>query len=598
MELKFNDNYAKVYGDKYTDKMNYLAKVIMEYETGEDNFNVFNFEAGLGKSLTVNKVLLECVFDWDIKKKFLIVKRFNEESLKSLDFIDGGFVQNSIAITHENWKDWQYKLEDLQSQKIIFISHQRYISLCENDELREAFTKKRDVLIIDEKVNFPVYTYNDFRYTNIFSILPDGLRESLMKVCKPLNEFIERQKTLKNTNKVFTHKFKIHPATLRNFTNEIQVALDNNTISNLDERTTITNFVNELQLFYSSQCIYNSGNISTHNPKHKHWGLNNNIILDASAGIDGVYSCNPPKFYLINQSRIVDHSQCKFNIIKFNSSKTKVNTYSEQYFSEMAQRIIENKKDNDKVLVVGHKDFAEKIHEQLILLHDENDIWIDKRDKKNDKDYADQSIAISWYGNLIGKNWAENFTQVWLISTPNIPIEQYLIHFLHYSDDKIGNKSTEITKGKYKNTMFNDIQRGYIASEMYQSLKRIQRVAVPKGEFFITCEDEEVINMVLSQFKNATVTNEIELDFVKQLQEEKEKQKELRKQERHENRKPDQVDLFIEHIMTLKKGKYKKSDIASELSITKLNRVLTDVRTKSLLNVKLKIHTREIEVIR
>ncbi|MED4403713.1 hypothetical protein [Metabacillus fastidiosus] len=591
IQLKFNDKYAEVYGKKYTDKMNYLAKIIMEYETGENEFNVFNFEAGLGKSLTVDKVLSECTVDWDNEKKFLVVKRFNDESVRSLEYIQSDFLQNSVAITHENWKDWQYKLDELQRQKVIFISHQRYIALCEDDGLREVFSKDRDILIVDEKVNFPVYTYNDKRYTDIFKMVPNGLRDSLVKVCKPLNQFIEEQQAFKNTNKVLTHKFNIHPATLKNFTNEIQIALDNLTIKNLDERNAIIGFVNELQLFYSSQCVYNSGNISTYNPKHRHWGLKNNIILDASGQIDGVYSCNPNKYRVIQQSRIVDHKECKFNIVKFNSSKTKVNTFSEQYFKEMAQRIISNKKESDAVLIVAHKDFAEKIYKQLIQLHDEEDIWIDKRDKKNDEDYAIQSIAIAWYGNLIGKNWAENFTQCWLISTPNIPFEQYLIHFLHYSDDKIGNKSTDVIKGRYKNQFFSDIQRGYIASEMYQSLKRIQRNAKPKGEFFIACQDAEIINMVLSQIKNAEILNIIELDFVKQIQEEKEKQKQ-------ENRKPDQVDRFIEYIMKLEKGRYKKSVIANELKISKINRVLSDVRTKSILNKKLMIHTREIEILR
>jgi len=592
VDLTFkNDKYAEVYDKEYTDKMNYLAKVIMEYETGENEFNVFNFEAGLGKSYTVDKVLSDCVIDWDIKKKFLIVKRFNEESVKSLEFIEHDFVQNSIAITYENWKEWQCKLEDLQWQKVIFISHQRYIALCEDDAMREVFSKNRDVLIIDEKVNFPVYTFNDNRYIEIFGILPNGLRDSLAKVCKPLNEFIEMQKTLKNTNKIIPNKFNIHPLTLRNFINEVQVAIDNYTIQDLDKRLTIINFVKELEFFYSSQCIYNSGNISTYNPKHRHWGLKNNIILDASAGIDGVYSCNPNKYSLVKQSRIIDHKDCRFNVIKFNSSKTKVNTYSEQYFKEMAERIVATKKADDFILIVGHKDFAKRIHEQLIQIYDENSIWIDKRDKKNDPDYADQPIAISWYGNLIGKNWAEGFTQCWLVSTPNIPLEQYLIHFLHYSDDKIGNKSTKVHRGRYRNHFFNDIQRGYIASEMYQSLKRIQRNPMPKGEFFITVEDEEIIEMVLSQIKNAEVSDEIELEFMKKIREEKEKQKQ-------ENKQPDQVDRFIEYIMKLGKGRYKKSEIASELKISKINRVLSDVRTKSLLHKKLEIHNRYIEILR
>jgi hypothetical protein len=66
-----------------------------------------------------------------------------------------------------------------------------------------------------------------------------------------------------------------------------------------------------------------AGNISETNPFHQHWGLNNNIILDASADLDGVYKLNPNKFRIMNQGTIVDHSKCRFNIYNFNSSKSR-----------------------------------------------------------------------------------------------------------------------------------------------------------------------------------------------------------------------------------------------------------------------------------
>lgn len=585
IQLSFNDNYSEIYGQTYIDKMNYLVKAITEYETSEDQFNVLNFETGLGKSYTVDRLLLEITnYHWDIKKKYLIVKRFNEESIKSEKYINSEFIQTAVAITHDNWNKWQNKLDDLQHMKVVIISHQRYISLCENEELRKAFTNKRDTLIIDEKINFPVFTYNDKRYTTIYSILPHKLRTSLEKVTKPLNEFINMQIALKNTNKVFTHKFKLHPATLRNFIQEIKISLDNKTITGSEHRKIIIDFLNELHLFYTNQCIYNSGNISTYQTSHKHWGLKNNIILDASGAIDGVYLINPKKYNIINQTRIIDHKDCEFNVIKFNSSKSKINKQSSKYFDELTEKILENKKDNDKILIVTHKDYAERVYNKLNKQLVNDDLWIDKRNKETDPDYQNQSIAISWYGNLIGKNWAGDFTQVWLLSTPNIPLEHYLIHYLQYSDDKIGNKSTQVYKGKFKNTYFNTVQNGYIAAEMYQSLKRIQRVAKPKGKFYIVCEDEYIVDTILSQIKNAKVTNVIELDFKKEEEENKPK-------------KIDQVDKFLEYILVQDKGNYKKSDISKQLKITKLNRVLSDTRVKTIVNKKLLIHTRHIEVI-
>lgn len=577
--------------------MNYLVKAITEYKTGEDHFNVFNFEAGLGKSYTVDRLLKYINNDyeeWDniIEAKYLIVKRFNEESIKSAKFTKHEFNPNSLAITHENWREWMNKLDDLKHQKIIFISHQRYISLCENEEFRRAITAGRDTLIIDEKVMFPVYTYNDKRYSKMFEILPNGLREILIEVCRPLNEFIELQKTLKHTNKVLSMKFKVKKEILSNYNSEMELALNNSTIRGTDNRRWfLKDFLRDINLLYTNQSIYNGGNISTYNPLHKHWGLENNLILDASGGIDGVYLSNPEKFNLINQTRIVEHGESEFNIINFNSSKSNIEAHDQYYFKEIASKIAANKELSDKVLIVGNKDSSKRIREELLGLKvDKNEIWVDKEDKDNDPDYDNQPYAISWYGNLIGKNWASDFTQVWLVSTPNIPLEQYLVHYLHYSDEQIGNKSTQIYKGRFKNFYFKSIQEGYIAAEMYQSLKRIQRVAIPKGKFFIVNADENITNSVLSQMKNSNNRKEIELDFVKALEQERERKK-------SENKKPDQVDKFLDYILVQDRGTYKKSDISKQLSITKLNRVLSDSRVKTLLNKRYKIHTRSIEVI-
>ena len=103
---------------------------------------------------------------------------------------------------------------------------------------------------------------------------------------------------------------------------------------------------------------------------------------------------------------------------------------------------------------------------------------------------------------------------------------------------------------------------------MYQSLKRIQRVAKTKGKFYVVCEDEYIVDTILSQIKNAKVTNVIELDFKKEEEENKPK-------------KIDQVDKFLEYILVQDKGNYKKSDISKQLKITKLNRVLSDTRVKN-----------------
>ena len=139
-----------------------------------------------------------------------------------------------------------------------------------------------------------------------------------------------------------------------------------------------------------------------------------------------------------------------------------------------------------------------------------------------------------------------------------------------------------MVKGRYKNTLFNTVQVGYIASEMYQALKRIQRNPEPKGKFYIVNNDKEIIGIILSQMKNAHNINQLELDFVKE------------KKEKEIDSKPDQVQRFIDYILKQSKGRYKKSDIAKELHISKMNRVLSDARIKPILNKQIRILNKEI----
>lgn len=594
IQLDFNDPYSKTYGNQYIEKMKYLVKVIMEYETGEDVFNVLNFETGLGKSYTVNRLLNEILNIQSLpgfnkpNDNYLVVKKFNEDSIRSVDFINLLDIHDdAIAITHENWSQWRKKLHKLKDKRIVFISHQRYIKLCENEKIRNAFSEGRKTLIIDEKVNFPIFTFNKKKDAVIYEILPTEMKPTYLKVVKSLGNFIDKQIALKQTNKVFTHKFKLHPATLKNFLREANLALDNYTISNSDHRKVLTEFINEIPYFFENILLYNSGNLSTRNPSHKHWGLKNNIILDASAKIDGVYTCNPNKFKLLNQTRIIDHTESTFNVYNYNSSKSNVINHKANYFNELIDKIINTQQAEDKILLVSHKELAENLHERIIRNHPNVNVWKDKDDKENDPDYDNQSIAISWYGNLIGKNWASDFNKVWLISTPNLPLEHYLVQFLHYSDDKIGNKSTQVYRGKYKNAIFKSIQNGYIAAEMYQALKRIQRNPNPKGEFNLVVQNEDIINAVFSQIKNVNYYGEMkELEFSRQIEEEKQL-----------NKKPDQVDLFIQNLNVIDKGIYKKSEIAERLKIAKLNRVLSDARVKVLLGSRLVINNRTIEIL-
>lgn len=595
-ELKFtNDIYADVYGKDYTDKIKYLQRAILEYYTDENQFNVINLEAGLGKSFYTDLILENFLWEWEKwDSKFLIVKRFNseiEKSVKSYETTLEMFSEPKIAfgegkskkkhipivlgITSDNWnKEWKNRINDLKKVKIIYISHQRYIGLCKDEDVRKAFAEGRDTLIIDEKILFPIQTFNDGRYTKVWSALPTTLRPEFEKVCKKLNDFLAKMAAEKKTNECVRFEMSLHPATLKNFRELVKINEQNIEKKN---RNMVYDLLDGLDVWYGTKCIYNAGNISGFDRNYKYWGLNNNIILDASARIDGYAKVNPSKFNLIRQSRIIDHSNSKFYHVKFNSSKTSMKQNEKEFFPEIVQKAIERKKKDDKTLIVCHKDNADKIKKLLLKHVDIVDVWIDKKEE-DDPEYNGQSIAISWYGNLIGKNTFEKFTQVWLIGTPNIPQEQYLLMWMMHTEKELGNRSLEIIRkkcpdqGMFKNDEFRAIQKGYIAAEFYQSIKRIQRNHMPEGEFFIVCKNDELVQTVVNEMIGAKLEEKIEMDFVQKQEEQKQA-----------NKKPNQADILHDYLLKHKKGtELKKKDISSALKISKLNRVILDDKIRNM----------------
>lgn len=554
--IQKDDAYYQIYGEKYIQKIDYLRKLITEDETGENIFKVVNFEAGLGKSRYTDIIIREYLrFNTD--RKFLIVKRFNDESERSAQAIqENSFIRNHVVvITSENWQKWKKNAKELQRKRVIIISHKRYIDLCENDAERAIFTKDRHTLIIDEKVNFPVYTYSYQYYSDIRKYISYANAKLFDEACHALNELAE------NTSTSCTRVYPvIEKGLLQQFNEMMQTEIRK--ANDLETKRKLEHFLDTVTLFYDKNVLtlHNSKELYTLNRRHKHWGLKNNIILDASAGIDGVYEVHD-KFKLQRQTRLIDHSASKFIHVKMNSSKSAIGANQKKYFEKIIQMIQERHVDGEKTLLVIHKKFADELFKYMKKIFGE-DVWKEK-EKETDPDYNGQSYAINWFGNLIGKNTYSDFHNVWILGTPNIPNAHYLVHYMQYADQTLGKNSPQVdNRGKFKNAKFRAIQDGYIAAEMYQSLKRIQRNPKPTGEFYIVTKDEEIVHMILKEMKNATITETIE---VKDEQKEKSAAKE-----------PTKIDQIVQYIHTLVKDgqkKIHKSDVQKQFGTIVWNRV-------------------------
>lgn len=576
-----NDEYASVYGDLYINKIKELKRVITTQSQKEELFNVFSLEAGLGKSYQTLKIIDETLHNWDNTFSYLIVRRFKSDIEQSVKFLEGHnniLRTNVLGITSDNWGEWKIKLDKLKDIRVVLISHQRYINLCLDEQTRHAFMENREVLIIDEKINFPIYTFSKRIYDQVRSLLHTSIQPEYDRVCNKLLMELQKHEVEKRLNKVIRCEPKIHPATLENFKRIIEVNIENE--RDMKHKNILKHFMEGLEQWYNTKCLYNGGNISTYNRDHRLWGLQNNIILDASASIDGIY--NLGKFNLIGQERIVDHTNSKFTIIDFNSSKSHLRHNEKEFYPEICERIKANHKATDMTLIICHKDNYKTILEQLYKI-DVTKIGIGD-------EYKGEDFAINWFGNLIGKNEYSCFNQCWIIGTPNISYEQYLINYMMYKQSDLGKKSTDILRGRFKNDEFRAVQTGYITSGIYQSIKRIQRNVKPKGEFFIVNGDQEIISRVLSQIKGAQNTESIKMNFQEESKVEKGN---------------DKVDEFVKCVNLLMKGKYPKSEIANIIGVrsSNISRILTDARVKALLPISdngvglgiIEIHNKYIE---
>ncbi|GGG82070.1 hypothetical protein [Paenibacillus radicis (ex Gao et al. 2016)] len=571
-----SEDYVDLYGEEYTSKILELERTINTRINRPLHFNVFGFEAGLGKSRETNRIIDESFDDWNNTNKFLIVKPFKKDVIDTEEYFkhwNMGMKPNVLGITSENSQKWEENCERLRDIRVIIITHQRYKDLCLKDELRDAYSKDRNVLIIDEKINFPIFTFSKTVYDEVRSILGISIQGDLDKVCDKLLRELQKNSIEKHQTRCIRCELKINPRTLENFMKLMEVNMKS--ISNMLHRKTVENFIEGLALWYSNKCIYNGGNISTCNQKHSLWGLENNIILDAGAIVDGIYRVDNKRFTLLGQERIVDHSKSFFHIVDFNSSKEKIKHNKDEYFAEISARIKSNHKIDDKTLIICHKENANSIRLEL-LQSGVTSIGVGD-------DYFNQEYAINWFNNLVGKNLYSDFTKCWIIGTPNLSYEKYPIQYMQYAENGIGKRSLNIVKGRFVNPELNLVQVGFIAAEIYQSIKRIQRNSNPKGEFFLVNSDPEIISSVFSQIKGMVQRKAIKLDFTRNG---------------FTTKEPDNVDKFIEYITAKEKGTYEKKQILSDIKVSNFSRIAKDERVIDLIQTSnIRIHNKHVEVL-
>jgi hypothetical protein len=494
--------------------------------------------------------------EWD--RKFLIVKRFQEDVYESANRINRLCKNHHVAIgiTQDEWRQFlkEQDFSRIEMFQVVIITHVRYRSLSQKSQerYRAFFEKGRHTLIIDEQLEVPVLSYNDQTYGDILSCLNYEFKDMLDELCKPLQNELKRLKQDAKSN--YLHK--AFPIVENRLIREFEEFINAHHFLNDDHKNKLRTFIDFLYNLETATCLYNpafngvGARISSLCLGMNRWTLQNNIILDASAGLDKRYDYSRDMVVDI-QPNFVNHNNFTFNHVRFNSSRSN-KSKTEDFYPKITTLIREKWNANDKVLVVTHK-----IDEKTVIQH------LQAQGFKLGTDRMGRDIAVAHFGEIIGKNRWKDFNQVWIIASPNIQAEVYPLYWCFFAQQLITDENLYLKRpnGKFGFTerKFEDIRICCLVSDIYQAIKRIDREIKRQSQIYIVASDNEVVAQVRNQLNNVKIGEAIELDV-------KYKEGKKKNEPSRRGRKSNRIDKMRNLLLNeLEPGEHQKKDLYDRL---------------------------------
>lgn len=261
--------------------------------------------------------------------------------------------------------------------------------------------------------------------------------------------------------------------------------VNKNLLSSFDTVKMLCNQILDYKQFFNELILYSDQKLYTTDKQCKYWYLDNNILLDASGELQSAYALNPDVFVLQRCEKVLDHSKWKIINIPVNttsSGKEKILNFYDVVNDDI-------KKYGDDILVIGKKNEMD-----LIKVPDKNK---------------------GYFGNVTGSNKWYNKRNVAIIQTHNLTDVDYILKYLHYGkgifEDKLNLGTTSSGRKSKRIYSFNDkrleeIRTKWIASEIYQAIKRVNRNMQYDSEVLIYINNEKVIELLKSQMRNCQVS--------------------------------------------------------------------------------------------
>ena len=479
------------------------------YGKNAGRFAVFDIEAGCRKTRTAERALIDL---YKAGKKAILVRRTDNdcrESMQNINRIAGmdiAFAYNNEDVPVSNIQK-VYSL--LPNIPIVIITHQKYTVLMKDASKRKIFARNRDTLVIDEflsTINAISLGVSDLEtYKALFrndNVLSQAFEKAMHQPIDFLTTWNKKDSsrrfitlTDKSPSKDFESLVKLIHANVSdqllkiwrekiNSNADIELEVNYVLLNELCTVKILCEHISEYKQLFTGMCLYSDKKLHTTDKRYNYWFLDNNIMLDASGELQIAYSLNQDEFILQHCEKVLDHSRWKIINVPVTTTtavKDKILNFYDVVNHEL-------KKYRDDILVVGKKNEM-----KLIDVPEENK---------------------GYFGNITGSNQWHDKKNVAIIQTHNLNDVDYILKYLHYGKSTI-EKNFPLTckcngRAVKKIYSFTDerlekIRIHWLASEIYQAIKRVNRNMKYDTEVLIFINNGDVIDLIKAQMKNCIV---------------------------------------------------------------------------------------------
>lgn len=499
-------------------------------------FKVVDNECGFGKSTVALYGIIHYFNNYATRdnKVIWVTERIEdcEENAKKLNELTD-IEDFAIAITGETTR--ALREEYVRKYKIIFITHERYrrLSRYYNQDERNSFKEGKQLLIIDEKINMQnTITFCKTKHIELMEEIRKlvGKKASseainiYYKIVNPLLKYLNKTTKKDVFKKGIILRFKAELQQIESYIEQLKAIIKSNAEEDQiyedfedKEYQTIYEKIEDLREFYVGRCIVDSLTYSklsevclqVPNYSMQMWGLQNNIVLDATATIDLTYQYRDDLFQILHQKNVFNHKYWNIHCLGINCTTYGRTQLYDNFYEEVNKIIKEYGEDN--FFVIAN------------MYDDEEPLYKGSKERRKKHIFFG---TVGHIGNVNGRNDFINKTNY--INTDYLyeNDRSYILKYLYYNPN-INIENWRSVNGRLIDENLEEFKVYEVARNLYQSIKRINRDMKYISNIFLLSHREEITKLALSMIEEANIINDIGIEkrFIKVKKEKKVKEK-------------------------------------------------------------------------